>query len=856
MQAEKGTRFGEYEIVSRLGEGGMGAVYLARDHRLKRDVAIKVLTGSALARETEQQRLLQEARSAARLNHPHICTVHEVVTLDEASFIVMELVEGRPLSALIPAGGMPADSVARYGGQIADALAHAHERGIIHRDLKSSNVMVTPDGRVKVLDFGVAASLHGSTNEDTTLEAAWGGGTPGTLAYMAPELLNGEPATALSDIWALGVVLYEMTAGRRPFAERTSAAMAAAILQAPLPPLAETVPVALRTVVQRCLARVPGERYQQPSEVRAALDVVRDTHIQPTDRPTMTGPRRQFDRRLLRAAAVLLLAALAGTAAWRLRPRESAFLVSSQRPIGAFGASSRQATLSPDGGFIAFADADTSVSQIWIKNLAQGDPVQITSGDVPASQPAWSPKNDQIVFVRRGQGLWSVPPLGGAARRIVEFGGNPQFSIDGERLVFERGGREIWTARADGSEARRVEGVPTSWYGVPLEPTFSPDGSAIAFFRSELGPNGDLWIVPSAGGAARQLTHDLTEGGGPVWTKDGRFIVYSSMRGGSRTLWRVGVDGGTPEPVTAGAGEDLEPALSRDGRTLVYTNVRNQWALRARNIVTGAERVIAERRRATIFPRISPDGSRVAFFGFGDVGDVQIFLAAMRGGSVEQLTHGRGRINTMPRWSGDGSLVYFYENRARHIVSKHSSHRWREPRSPALEVGEPYVRGIQPRRIAPRLLSAGGARRRTDRRTDADPGHEIGSGTSAPAADCPAALVTRRPNDHRPHRGWTAGRCRVPDRWQRMPPAGARASPRLVAGWIADPVPTRYGEPCGEGVVVDDAGRRRHPQGVRTDGPVPRDRRDVRRLARRRDRLERVPRGTPRAVAGERAAVI
>jgi len=319
--------------------------------------------------------------------------------------------------------------------------------------------------------------------------------------------------------------------------------------------------------------------------------------------------------------------------------------------------------LSPDGGFIAFADADTSVSQIWIKNLAQGDPVQITSGDVPASQPAWSPKNDQIVFVRRGQGLWSVPPLGGAARRIVEFGGNPQFSVDGERLVFERGGREIWTARADGSEARRVEGVPTSWYGVPLEPTFSPDGSAIAFFLSELGPNGDLWIVPSAGGAARQLTHDLTEGGGPVWTKDGRFIVYSSMRGGSRTLWRVGVAGGTPEPVTAGAGEDLEPALSRDGRTLVYTNVRNQWALRARNIATGADRVIAERRRATIFPRISPDGSRVAFFGFGDVGDVQIFLAPMHGGSVEQLTQGRGRINTMPRWSGDGSLVYFYENR-------------------------------------------------------------------------------------------------------------------------------------------------------------------------------------------------
>src|SRR4029453_9916158 len=195
--------------------------------------AIKFLTGPVLAHEHEQQRLLQEARSAARLNHPHICTVHEVVTIDEGSFIVMERVEGRPLSALIPSGGMPVDSVTRYGAQIADALAHAHERGVIHRDLKSSNVMVTPDGRVKVLDFGIAASIDASAGEDTTLEAGWEGGTPGTLAYMAPEVVNGEPATTLSDIWSLGIVLYEMTAGHRPFAERMGGANSTATLHGP-----------------------------------------------------------------------------------------------------------------------------------------------------------------------------------------------------------------------------------------------------------------------------------------------------------------------------------------------------------------------------------------------------------------------------------------------------------------------------------------------------------------------------------------------------------------------------------------------------------------------------------------------
>jgi Tol biopolymer transport system component len=179
----------------------------------------------------------------------------------------------------------------------------------------------------------------------------------------------------------------------------------------------------------------------------------------------------------------------------------------------------------------------------------------------------------------------------------------------------------------------------------------------------ELGPNGDLWIVGAAGGRPRQLTRDLTEAGGPVWTGDGRFIIFSSMRGGSRTLWRVRADGSEPEPLTAGVGEDLDPALSRDGRTLVYTNVRNRSILRARTPDTGAERVIVERRRSTIFPRISPDGSKVAFFGFGDIADVQIFVVPIEGGAVQQLTHGKGQINTMPRWSFDGSLIYYYEQR-------------------------------------------------------------------------------------------------------------------------------------------------------------------------------------------------
>ena len=210
---------------------------------------------------------------------------------------------------------------------------------------------------------------------------------------------------------------------------------------------------------------------------------------------------------------------------------------------------------------------------------------------------------------------------------------------------------------------RRVEGVPVPWYPGGLDPSLSPDGSSIVYFLPELGPNGDLWIVAASGGRPRQLTHDLTEADGPIWTKDGRFIIFSSMRGGSRTLWRVRAEGGMPEPVTAGAGEDVEPALSRDGHTLLYTNVRNRWEVRALDPATGAQRVIVERRRQAIFPRVSPDGSQIALFGYGDVGDVQIFVMPVHGGPVQQVTHGQGYINTFPRWAPDGTVLYYYEQR-------------------------------------------------------------------------------------------------------------------------------------------------------------------------------------------------
>jgi serine/threonine protein kinase len=239
-------------------------------------VALKLLPADAIADDSARLRLLNEARSASALNHPNICTIYEVGEAGGQVYIAMEHVEGKSLSALIPADGFPVETILRYGVQIADALAHAHERGIVHRDMKSSNVMVRPEGRVKILDFGLAARLQEQQAADATrskLSFAEQGVVVGTLHYMAPEILRGEPASARSDIWALGVVLYEMAADELPFQGQTGFEVSAAILREEPEPLPAHVPEGLQTIVLRCLAKDPAQRYQSAGEVRAALEI-------------------------------------------------------------------------------------------------------------------------------------------------------------------------------------------------------------------------------------------------------------------------------------------------------------------------------------------------------------------------------------------------------------------------------------------------------------------------------------------------------------------------------------------------------------------------------------------------------
>ncbi|MEK6323141.1 MAG: protein kinase [Acidobacteriota bacterium] len=317
-----GQRIGHYQVRAKLGAGGMGEVYRAHDEQLDRDVALKVLPARSFSDATARARLLREAKSAAALNHPNICTIHEVGEAEGQAYIAMEVVEGQPLSARLAAGPLQPELILRYGMQMAEALAHAHDRGIVHRDLKGANVVITREGRAKVLDFGLARRLSEDEMDEVTRSHASltaPGALVGTLAYMAPEQLRGQPADARSDVWALGVVLYEMAAGTRPFQGHTGFELSAAILSQRPAPLPAKAPVGLQAVIERCIAKEPSQRYQRAGEVRAALEATQSGAASPWTAARYALARRRW--LTLAAALVVVLSGVFGLDVGGVRSR-------------------------------------------------------------------------------------------------------------------------------------------------------------------------------------------------------------------------------------------------------------------------------------------------------------------------------------------------------------------------------------------------------------------------------------------------------------------------------------------------------------------------------------------------------
>jgi Tol biopolymer transport system component len=522
---------------------------------------------------------------------------------------------------------------------------------------------------VKVLDFGLARRLpepssDSGDTEDLALQTAEGV-VLGTPRYMAPEQAHGRPADGRSDLFAFGALLHELFSGRPAFDGDSPLGVLSAVLR-DTPPALDSLrpdcPPALARLVTRLLEKEPARRPAGSDEVLAELRALQaGTTAVPAPSPP---PRAGRGRWSALAVALLVAASVGGLLLWRARraPEASGF-----RLLTTSG-SQRSPTFAPDGQSLAYVEEGAGVPQLWARRLDGGPALQLTHGEGAVARPRWSPRGDRIVFERRGQGLWWVPPLGGAAQQVLPVGSCPAFFPDGERLAFERADG-LWTARLDGSQARHLEGLPEGYYDTYVKrcPAVSPDGRLLAFYRAERGPVGDIWLVPAGGGQPRQLTFDSAPAGSPAFTPDGRFVIYSSQRAGGRTLWLVPVSGGPPRALTSGAGEDVEPDVSADGRRLVYATLRHTEALVVQPLQGGAPRTLLERREHTNGARFSPDGRQLAWFGATETG-THVFTLDLASGEIRQLTQGRGEENIMPRWFADGQRLAYYQTRPRQAL--------------------------------------------------------------------------------------------------------------------------------------------------------------------------------------------
>jgi serine/threonine protein kinase len=419
------TRLGPYEILEPLGAGGMGEVYKARDTRLGREVAIKILPAERVADRERKRRFIQEARAASALNHPNIITVHDISHSGGTDFLVMEYVRGRTIDQLIGRSGMRVSEALRYAIQIADALAKAHSVGIIHRDLKPGNVMLNEDGVVKVLDFGLAklAERDEAADSQTTLTTDAGGGPKsaegtivGTLAYMSPEQAQGQNVDARSDIFSFGSMLYEMVTGRRAFAGNSPASTLAAVLKEdPRPPaqLVEAVPKELERIILRCLRKDPARRFHVAADLKVELEEVKEESDSAKVMPKVAVRYRFRLSTIIGATAILLAAAL--ILLWHSR-REVSLPAPTIIPLSAYQGQEQDPSFSPDGNQVVFAWNGEKQDNwdIYVKVVGSGVPLRLTVDPATDRFPAWSADGRYIAF-QRGNAIFLISPLGGGS---------------------------------------------------------------------------------------------------------------------------------------------------------------------------------------------------------------------------------------------------------------------------------------------------------------------------------------------------------------------------------------------------------------------------------------------------------
>jgi Tol biopolymer transport system component len=629
-----GRTLSRYRIVSELGQGGMGVVCKAEDLRLGRSVALKFLP-DAVARDREAlDRFGREARAASALNHPHICTIHDIDEHEGKPFIVMELLEGATLRQRIAGRPLDLDTVLDLTAQIAEALAAAHAKGIIHRDVKSANIFVTDTGQAKILDFGLAKLVAGDGQhaaERTVTSAPLGGApqalrtspgqTMGTVAYMSPEQVRGLELDARTDIFSLGVVIYEMLTGTLPFQGATDGVIFDAILNrppAPLAAVAPAVPAELLHILDKALEKDRELRYQSARELRADVArLKRDSGTLasgisvPAVSATTTQPRRRRLAAVAAAVAVLLIA-IAGYLAWPL-PGPAAPAAGAIRlaRLTFDEGLQTQPTWSPDGRFIAYSSNQSGSFDIWVQPVGGGRAVQVTTDPAVDWQPAWSPDGDTLAFrsERNGGGIFLVPALGGRERLLAPFGYAPDWSPDGSKVL-----AVLQAPLASASEVIPHLFLLDPAGGAPmriLEPELAafsnvarifwhPDGRRISFFGIKDSGRA-FWTAPIAGGPAvrsevgddvtqriREQLTNISAISAARWAPSGDAIYLEATAQRVVNLWKVEVDPrtlrwiGGPTRLTTGLGPDGHVAVSSDGKKIAFvtsSETSRLWSL-------------------------------------------------------------------------------------------------------------------------------------------------------------------------------------------------------------------------------------------------------------------------------------
>jgi len=692
-----GSTLNHYRLVQALGSGGMGDVYLADDARLKRQIALKILPAALAAHPDRRERFEREAQAVAALNHQNIVTIFSVEQSGDTLFLTMEYVDGRTLADLKPKDGLPLKRLLPIASQIVDAVIAAHDRGIVHRDLKPANVMVTAHDRVKVLDFGLAklreaaddAAVAGMPTREITGE----GKIVGTVAYMSPEQAEGKPVDGRSDIFSIGVMLYELATGEVPFKGDTSLSVLSSILRDTPKAVTEVntaLPRDFARIVRRCLAKEPDRRYQSARDLRNELDDLQQS-MQSGKLDAVTVPRAAGPSRAAifwTAAIAAFVAAAGGTVWW-----SGAFGRSpSAPPVNGFTRLTQAAgieqfpSLSPDGKWVVYArDGD-----IFLQSATGQTAINLThDAGAGNTTPAFSPDGELIAFrsERDAGGIFVMGRTGDSVRRVTASGRYPAWFPDGRRLAYSTDGppgpetlgvvrSEIWVVEIGSGEPRSIV---SGYYAV--EPRVSPHGRRVAFWaiRNDQPAdryNRDIWTVDLEGNNPIRATSHAANDWNPVWSPDGHWLYFLSNRGGSMNLWRIAIDessgrvSGDAMPLTLPAPYVSGFALSADGRIGAYAALTG---------VGNIGRVGFDGRTATVTGPVDAitTGTHDFFGGYLDVtrdgrylvaatsarGQEDLCLVSNADGAIPQLTNDFHR-DRAPRWSVDDRRVLFYSDRS------------------------------------------------------------------------------------------------------------------------------------------------------------------------------------------------